>query len=103
MRKFSDYKYEAKRSNREFNLTEEQFRDIINKNCYYCDIQPNKYNGIDRIDSSGGYTLNNVQPCCTMCNRLKSDFSIDDFFNKITSIYHHRIATKLFDYAESIS
>jgi len=30
-----------------------------------------KHNGIDRIDSSIGYTLNNIVPCCSSCNSGK--------------------------------
>lgn len=37
------------------------------------------YNGIDRVDPSGGYTLDNVTPACIICNRAKSDMTIVEF------------------------
>lgn len=32
---------------------------------------------IDRVDSNGGYTLDNIQFLCGQCNRLKSDATLD--------------------------
>jgi len=29
------------------------------------------YNGIDRLDSDGGYTIKNTVTCCEFCNRAK--------------------------------
>lgn len=45
-------------------------------------------NGIDRIDSSEGYTLTNVIPCCTKCNRMKLNYTTRDFIDHISKIYH---------------
>ena len=69
-------------------------------NCHYCNIKPNKtanqfkrwdtkstltgnfsYNGIDRIDSNKTYSLNNIVPCCFICNSAKSTRSYLDFIN----------------------
>ena len=46
-------------------------------------------NGIDRIDSSKGYSVDNCVPCCAKCNYAKHDLSIDDFKNHIEKIYKH--------------
>lgn len=65
-------------------------------NCNYCDSEPlsvatngkrpetkahNKYiyNGLDRKDNSTGYTLENVVPCCKMCNNSKKNLSQIDW------------------------
>ena len=45
-------------------------------------------NGIDRIDSSKGYTIGNVQPCCVACNRAKNDMSMDAFKRWVERVYH---------------
>lgn len=44
-------------------------------------------NGIDRKDSSKGYTIDNCVPCCTECNTMKSDLPLDVFYNRIDKIY----------------
>jgi hypothetical protein len=36
---------------------------------------------IDRIDSSLGYTKNNIQLVCSVVNRMKSDLSSKEFYN----------------------
>ena len=82
-------------------LTLEQFQNLISQNCYYCGSLPetriyskNKIvqdrifvkNGIDRINSSGHYSIDNCVPCCKRCNTMKSVYSIDDFFEHIKKI-----------------
>lgn len=70
-------------------------------NCTYCGVEPTaashhqsyngqwKFNGLDRVDSGKGYVLDNVQPCCAMCNKLKSDLEETDFLNHIARIVVH--------------
>jgi len=43
-------------------------------------------NSLDRIDNSVGYTKENSKPCCFMCNRIKSDFNLDELIEKIEKI-----------------
>ena len=47
-----------------------------------------KFNGIDRIDSNIGYTVNNCVPCCTICNHMKNDLTTDEFYNHIKLLYN---------------
>lgn len=44
-------------------------------------------NGVDRVDSSKGYEIENCVPCCSMCNRMKNGFEYKDFLSKIEKIY----------------
>ena len=93
------YRHGAKNRNKEFNLTFNVFKNLVTKNCHYCDEPPQnkytklgklkkiKFNGIDRLDNKKGYTIDNSVPCCTVCNRMKLDSSVDDFFNKIKRIH----------------
>jgi len=82
-------------------LSLEEFCNIINKNCYYCNSIPTikKYldinneinaNGIDRLDSSKDYILENCVPCCKQCNISKSTLSEKEFLNQIKKIYEFK-------------
>lgn len=69
-------------------------------NCFYCNSVPLNlttepvskqsffYNGLDRINSSIGYYINNILPCCKNCNWMKHVRSINDFNEWITIIYN---------------
>lgn len=55
-------------------LTLAQFCDLIAQPCTYCgDSTGVTGSGLDRLDSSKGYTPDNVTPCCRDCNVAKSD------------------------------
>jgi hypothetical protein len=88
----SKYKDRARRKNIAFELTEKSFLDITLMNCFYCNSLPkNKqrnyiYNGIDRLNSGLGYTLGNSVPCCKICNIMKSNLTVEDFYNHIQKI-----------------
>lgn len=95
---YNQYKNGAKKKAIIFNLTKNEFRNIINKECYYCGIDPSNekkttsgdtyiYNGVDRIDSNNGYILNNVVSCCKDCNYAKNILSKEDFYSLIKRIY----------------
>lgn len=54
--------------------------------CIYCGVTDNI--NIDRVINTDNYTLGNCVPCCTICNHMKSDYSIDKFIdhrNRITN------------------
>ena len=97
----SNLKKSARERNLELSLSNKQIRDLITQSCYYCDAEPrvhkyNKnfqdylpYNGIDRIDNSKGYILNNVVPCCSICNYMKRTLSKSEFEDHIIKIYNH--------------
>lgn len=99
---YNSYKYGAKSRNINWNLSPEEFVSIITRPCFYCgslgnprnrDYSKNKLsvNGIDRIDSSLDYTINNCVPCCTMCNYMKQDYSQDEFIKQIHKIHFNLI------------
>lgn len=85
--KFAAIKGGAKSRNINFCLTEQQMYDLLNSPCTYCGCK--NCNGIDRIDSSKGYELGNVTPCCAMCNRMKSNYSLEAFKSHIQKIYKY--------------
>lgn len=104
-RVYGNYKKSAKSRNIPFDLTNDEVEKLIFQNCYYCTAKPeNKcrvklkndlqhedllYNGIDRVDNSKGYTVNNVVPCCTQCNFAKRSLSIKDFKQWIMKVYEN--------------
>jgi hypothetical protein len=47
------------------------------------------YNGLDRVDSSKGHTVDNVVPCCYRCNIMKGDMTRQAFIDHNESIYLH--------------
>lgn len=73
----------------EWGLTFEHVKEIVRSPCHYCGIvrgnstrkrnYTHTYNGPDRVDNSLGYTIDNVVPCCGICNRAKQAMSYDDF------------------------
>jgi hypothetical protein len=93
------YKYCAKNRNLNFSLSDNEFENLINKNCYYCDTPPTQnskgrnyngtyfYNGIDRVDNCKGYCLENCVTCCKYCNYSKTDRNIEDFKEWIKKCY----------------
>ena len=40
--------------------------------CFYCKNElPKMGGGVDRKNSSGGYSVENCVPCCTNCNKIR--------------------------------
>jgi 5-methylcytosine-specific restriction endonuclease McrA len=98
------YKQKAKERSIEWQLTKDQFAQLIFKDCNYCNQKPSMkvkgpkgllfVNGVDRVNSSVGYKLENCVPCCKICNRAKGDMSIDDFKQWIKKIYVYNYIDK---------
>lgn len=82
-KRFRDYAWRAARKNLEFEIIFEDFMRIICFPCAYCG-QPGY--GIDRVDSSQGYTLHNVVSCCSICNFMKLDYSVEEFIEHVHKI-----------------
>jgi hypothetical protein len=91
----------TKTSGLEFSLTKEEFIELTQKDCHYCNKLPifprrrlagytpegvlhSTYygNGIDRVDNVVGYTKENCVPCCPDCNSMKGALSLEVFIDK---------------------
>jgi hypothetical protein len=59
-------------------LTYEEFLTFWQQPCSYCGVAIATV-GLDRVDSSRGYELKNLIPCCGDCNRGKSDQTEAEF------------------------
>lgn len=86
--KYRQYQYWAKERQINFELTFLQFMEFWKKPCDYCNCEI-KTVGLDRVDNRKkiGYTIENIKPCCTDCNGMKSQSTKDQFFIKIKQIY----------------
>ena len=102
-----DYRISAITRGKCFDLTFDQFVNLMEQDCFYCGakpvvhnyekqymqkvLDPWKHNGIDRVDSSKGYTLDNCVPCCSKCNYAKHEMSVEEFKEYITNVYQKLI------------
>jgi hypothetical protein len=74
----------------EFTLTKEHYETLIYKPCYLCGFKNIVGNGLDRQETSKGYTYENVLPCCSTCNMMKAFYNKDDFIKQVTKIAHFK-------------
>ena len=77
--KYHNYKKGAEHRNYKFELSLFDFATIIIQPCYYCGKKDSIYTGVDRIDSSKGYSVDNCAPCCTSCNIAKMAHTEKEF------------------------
>jgi len=73
-------------------LSYEEFLQLVQANCVYCGAPPaldalgGLRNGIDRQNNKEGYTKNNSVSCCYCCNRLKMKADVDSFLDRAKKI-----------------
>ncbi len=104
------YRLKAAERGLQFDLTEDDVRQITKLPCHYCGIEPYRvanhgagksattseyaayiYNGIDRKDNAGGYTPDNITPCCRTCNFAKRDMLMEDFRDWALRLARHQL------------
>jgi hypothetical protein len=81
---------------RVFGLSLEQMKTICALPCFYCGLPPGntligrskklsngqvvlRYSGVDEVVHGGGHLIGNVLPACIICNRAKSDSSLEEW------------------------
>jgi hypothetical protein len=76
---YNECRKKAMRQKVVFELTKEQWNTLVKENCVYClrSLPSGKYNGVDRVIPSDGYTSNNTVSCCDDCNRDKGMLSVE--------------------------
>ena len=102
------YAYAAERRGLDFLLTEGEFAALtrIPATCHYCGevctgevraadpaAPPQlrlRTGGVDRLDSSKGYTKPNAVTCCWDCNGAKMALTVPDFAAKVQLILDHQ-------------
>lgn len=101
-RVYRSYRKNARERGLAWNLSIEEFEGVAAQPCHYCGALATNtwgdndlyngawnYNGLDRIDSSKGYTPDNVVPCCTRCNYAKHDMTTAEFKAWVQRVYGH--------------
>jgi hypothetical protein len=113
---FDRYQRGAKIRGLNFELTKEQFVNLILSNCIYCGNPPSPFNcyvtgqsnelrnirmnrsrdtvfrawinvnSIDRMNNALGYILTNCAPSCKDCNEMKMDRNITQFLDHVSKI-----------------
>lgn len=85
----------AKHNKIEWLLTFEEFLTYKNKPCTYCGdfFESRSGVGLDRVDSSGGYKVQNVTPCCARCNYLFLDYDKEEQYKHIAKVLANRSKT----------
>jgi hypothetical protein len=90
------WKSGAKKRNKSWQLTDAQAAWLSKQPCFYCGKEPfqlhNKthaYMGIDRIDNTKGYQVDNVVPCCKNCNFAKLNRTLNQVKDWVTAVYLH--------------
>jgi hypothetical protein len=98
---YSSYKIRSLKKNIIFDIDKETFYKLTESDCYYCGAEPSQkiykrkrgyylYNGIDRVDNTLGYSKENCVSCCKICNYMKQDLTLEEFYSHIRRI-HERI------------
>jgi len=98
------YKTHATQRNLAWELSEEDFRELISGPCFYCGESPSQtimkyskngqlvYNGIDRLKNEVGYVAGNVVSCCGSHNRMKGTMTYEAFIANCLKIVKYKNA-----------
>lgn len=102
---YAQYQGRAKRDGRPWTLTKGDFLWITRQSCGYCGVEPAQvympnahsngayvYNGIDRVDNSRGYELDNCEACCYTCNVAKASMTRPQFIAWVRRVYEKVVA-----------
>ena len=115
LRRFGSYRTKAEARGRKFDISLAQATELFMANCFYCGALPAevglsylteaerkrwaapapvKLNGIDRIDSTRGYELDNIVACCETCNRAKGQLTQQKFLSWAARLGAHQSANR---------
>lgn len=87
-------KNNAKSNGKPFTLSLDEYREIVEKPCFYCNEKKlENGTGLDRIDNdkSLGYKIGNVLPCCSDCNRIRGHLlTVEEAKIAITAVLDYR-------------
>jgi tRNA U54 and U55 pseudouridine synthase Pus10 len=86
--KWQMYKSNAKKRAMSFELTLEDFAKFWKEPCAYCGGAIGTV-GLDRINSTRPYILDNVVACCSRCNEMKMASTTEDWVNQMKTILNH--------------
>jgi hypothetical protein len=82
------YQRSARLKKLQFTFSEEEFKELVAKPCYYCNsIDEKGFVGIDRMNQSVGYIQSNSVSCCAMCNWMKGSLDSATFIKRVRHIH----------------
>lgn len=100
--RFAVFTGNARKRKNDCGISLNHFVEISSMDCHYCGQQPQLReqkrqdkrrrvvegfaNSLDRLNSSLPYIYDNCVPACDLCNKMKSDESIDDFLSRMRRI-----------------
>lgn len=86
--RFTRGKRAAKRRKLAWTIEYDDYLTLVVQPCYHCNrsIADETGCGLDRIDNTLGYTLDNVKPCCKTCNRIRSRSMDAEEFKRQTKL-----------------
>lgn len=105
-------KRQATTRNIPMSLSNEEILNLVFDKCFYCNSgHSNKvishlgeymtFNGIDRMNNTKGYTIQNSVTCCKVCNISKSILSTKEWLNNMEKILINK--EKILERSETIS
>lgn len=65
-------------------------KDLSKKRYWICRCKC----GIDRLNNDKGYTVENIVSCCSICNKAKSNLTMEEFLAWIERIKIHNVCVK---------
>jgi hypothetical protein len=71
-----------------FDLTPVEFFSFWQKPCTYCNSKIETI-GLDRVDPKLGYSMSNVVPCCSRCNEMKNNATVEQWIADMKSVLKH--------------
>lgn len=79
----------AKYKKLEWNISFEDYNKLIAQPCYYCEYptEIETIGGLDRLDNSKGYLLENVVSCCLLCNNARRDFFTPEEMKRLGKVF----------------
>ena len=89
---YSEYKTRAEKKELPFEISKETFTHYTVLQCYLCgkEVSDTHSNGMDRLENSKGYTLDNIRSCCGICNYMKKNYEYDAFVKKFCLICNYQ-------------
>lgn len=98
------YKRQARNRKLEWSLSDTEALELFSKPCFYCNVEFSNncksnvktyetsfsYNGIDRVDNSQGYVVENCVPCCRRCNSIKKNIPVKMIHKIVEFLTPHR-------------
>lgn len=86
----------CKKHSYDITITFEQYKEICDLPCVYCDdkmcaTKIRRGWSLDRIDNNKGYHMDNVSPCCGICNCMRGNFlTVDEMKFVIKTLLQYR-------------